>query len=109
METVTRGIRLPEEKTYLARLSARAERTMERWRSHPLLTDPARGQAALLLASRLEAVAGSAMQSMWEQRMTEKNPLLAWDVRLATREEKDEAAQSLLNELEESDDRALLE
>lgn len=109
METIMWGSRLPKEKKYLVRLLARAEQVMERWKTHPLLTETAREQAAQLLARRMEILTGSTLQSMWEQRMQERNPLLSWDIRLATQEEKTEAAQVLLAELEQSGDRVLLE
>lgn len=109
MRSITQGIRFPDEQIYKDRLLAWVEQAMERWKDCPMMTDTARQQAALLLAHRLETVAGQVLQALWEQRMREKNPVLELDIRLAAVEEKKLAADTLLAELEQTGDRLLFE
>ena len=76
MKKATQGLYFPAEKKYMNRLLAWVEQAMKRWEDCPMMTDAARQQAALLLAHRLETVAGQVLQALWEQRMKERNPVL---------------------------------
>lgn len=62
----------------------------------------ARTQLSRLLFQRLLYLADSVMKALPQERMIARNPLLQWDMRLATQAEKAQTSKELLTEWEET-------
>ena len=99
-------LNLPEDQIYLRFLIRWIETAEEKiWGEEHLVSDSPEGRmgASFLLYQRLCTLAGTALDALWRKKLAGKNPLTRMDLRLACKDERQQAAAELLKELEEMD------
>ena len=67
------------------------------------IDDCGRQRIGFLLLNRLEAVAGAALDSLLQKKLSAVNPIAALNMELVPQADREEASGNLLNELREND------